>query len=70
MLIRFRLLAPVAFAVRGAPAFVCAQGTQMQIAALNKASTLPPPERLRLDVGELKRTRGVNERAVFEGKPE
>lgn len=44
--------------------------TQAQIAALNKASTLPPPEKLQLRDGKLKLTLGVNELAVMEIKPE
>ncbi|HEU5457462.1 MAG TPA: glycosyl hydrolase family 39 [Terracidiphilus sp.] len=44
--------------------------TRAQIAALNKASTLPPPEEMKLADGKLTITLGVNALAVMEIRPE
>ena len=56
----------IAYQAMGSPRYP----TQAQIAALNKASTLPPPEKLRLSGGKLNLKLGVNELAVMEIKPE
>ncbi|HVC46311.1 MAG TPA: hypothetical protein VND90_03605 [Terracidiphilus sp.] len=56
----------IAYRAMGSPRYP----TQAQIRALNKASTLPPPEMLRLNGGKLNLTLEVNELAVIEVKPE
>ncbi|HEV2215418.1 MAG TPA: glycosyl hydrolase family 39, partial [Terracidiphilus sp.] len=56
----------IAYRAMGSPRYP----TQAQIAALNKASTLLPPEALQLKDGVLTLTLGVNELAVMEIHPE